>query len=135
MAWFVEIGPVSYPDSLFASCGRLPYPYADRSRHVWNPDRSRHVWNPSPSLTDDARVRHTCLTDDKGTTFRRAFCNHSVPLVAVSSQKISLLTFDKKPKAPDSVRVRGWIRELGHRTVLAIQTTRNCVLLLSNLYK
>ena len=47
LAWFVEIGPVSYPDSLFASCGRLPYPYADRSRHVWN---------PSPSLTDDARV-------------------------------------------------------------------------------
>ena len=51
LAWVVEIGPVSYPDSLFASCGRLPYLYADRSRHVWN---------PSPSLTDDARVRHAC---------------------------------------------------------------------------
>ena len=51
LAWVVEIGSVSYPDSLFASCGRLPYPYADRSRHVWN---------PSPSLTDDARVRHAC---------------------------------------------------------------------------
>ena len=63
LAWVVEIGSVSYPDSLFASCGRLPYPYADRSRYVWN---------PSPSLTDDARVRHTCLTDDKGTTFRKA---------------------------------------------------------------
>ena len=48
----MEIGPVSYPASLFASCGRLLYPYADRSRHVWN---------PSPSLTDDARVRHACL--------------------------------------------------------------------------
>ena len=46
-------GAVSYPDSLFASCGRLPYPYADRSRHVWN---------LSPSLTDDARVKHVCLT-------------------------------------------------------------------------
>ena len=53
MAWVVEIGPVSYPDSLFASCGRLPYPYADRLRHVWN---------LSPSLTDDARVKHVCLT-------------------------------------------------------------------------
>ena len=52
LAWFVEIGPVSYPDSLFASCGRLPYPYADRSRHVWN---------PSPSLTDDARVYCICV--------------------------------------------------------------------------
>ena len=52
MAWFVEIGPVSYPDSLFASCGRLPYPYADRSRYVWN---------PSPSLTDDARVYCICV--------------------------------------------------------------------------
>ncbi|MBQ5547540.1 MAG: hypothetical protein IIT33_01705 [Prevotella sp.] len=61
LAWVVEIGSVSYPDSLFASCGRLPYPYADRSRHVWN---------PSPSLTDDARVRHACLTDDKGNTTR-----------------------------------------------------------------
>ena len=36
----MEIGPVSYPDSLFASCRRLLYPYADRSRHVWNPSPS-----------------------------------------------------------------------------------------------
>jgi len=51
----MEIGPVSYPDSLFASCGRLPYPHADRSHHVWN---------LSPSLTDDARVMQiTDITD------------------------------------------------------------------------
>ena len=50
-AWVVEIGSISCPDSLHASCRRLPYPHADRSHHVRN---------LSPSLTDDVRVKHDC---------------------------------------------------------------------------
>ena len=55
----MEIPPFSYPDSLFASCGYLLYPYRDGLPHSWR---------LSPSLTDDVSVRHTALTNDKGTT-------------------------------------------------------------------
>ncbi|MBQ5494111.1 MAG: hypothetical protein IIT76_02765, partial [Prevotella sp.] len=77
----MEIGPVSYPDSLFASCGRLPYPYADRSRHVWN---------PSPSLVPDARVSGDSMDSiSKGCQRLTALWQQAHALIADTDERLA----------------------------------------------